>query len=175
MNVQTIDIDSVVPYWRNPRQVTDAAVASVMESIERYGYQAPIIVDSSLVVIAGHTRLQALRRLGYEQIDVIVSDMSDTQAKEYRLVDNRTSEYGEWDRNKMFLELREFADAETAARFFPEVNLNIDVNSVSLIVDHEDMERAVGRLADLTAPAAPRETKMILCPHCLEEFEISGK
>lgn len=175
MKVETVHIDDVIPYWRNPRQVTETGVAAVAASIERFGYQAPIIVDTNMVVIAGHTRLSALRRLGWPEVDVIVSTMSDSQAKEYRLVDNRTSEYGEWDNSKVFLELREFADAETATRFFPEINLNIDMNASSFVVDERDMERATNHLSDITTAAGPRETKNILCPHCLQEFQISGK
>ncbi len=175
MNIQTVNIDTVIPYWRNPRQVSDAGVTAVADSIERFGYQAPIIVDADMVVIAGHTRLQALRRLGWTEVDVVISDMSDNQAKEYRLVDNRTSEYGEWDNNKVFLELREFADEETARRFFPEINLSIDMNSATFVIDDVDMQRAASGLTNLTTGGGQKDTKTLTCPHCLEQFEISGK
>ena len=61
--IETVDLDRVRPYWRNPRRVTEDAVTQLMASISEYGYQQPIVVDSDYVIIVGHTRYAALRRL----------------------------------------------------------------------------------------------------------------
>ena len=75
-------------------------------SIERYGFRQPIVVDAEGVVIAGHTRLQAARKLGLEIVPVHVAEgLTPEQARAYRLADNRTGEFAEWDKSALALEM----------------------------------------------------------------------
>jgi len=62
---QIVKLSDIKPYPNNPRN-NDDAVASVAESIRQCGYIAPIVVDEDMVVLAGHTRLRALKKLGYK-------------------------------------------------------------------------------------------------------------
>src|SRR5690348_363088 len=94
---RTLKVADIKPYFRNPRRITEEAVNAVAESIQRYGYVQPITVDSDNVIIVGHTRHRALQKLGVKQVQVYVSDLSEEKAKEYRLIDNRTSEMTTWD------------------------------------------------------------------------------
>lgn len=80
-------IDSVKPYWRSPR-TTDKAVDAVKASIERYGFNSPIVVDENYVIIAGHARLRAARQLGMKDVPVVIAGLSVVAAKEYRIADN---------------------------------------------------------------------------------------
>ena len=89
-------IDEISPYEGNPRK-TDGAVAAVAESINRFGFKVPIVVDSNMVIIAGHTRLEAAKKIGLEKVPVIVAeDLSEDQAKAFRLADNKTAEIAVW-------------------------------------------------------------------------------
>lgn len=97
-------IGELIPYSNNPRN-NDAAVDKVAESIKQFGFQNPVIIDKENVVIAGHTRLKAAEKLGLDEIPVIVADLSDDQARAYRLVDNKTAEFSEWDFDKLAEEL----------------------------------------------------------------------
>jgi hypothetical protein len=116
-----LPIDSVKPYWRNPRKVTDEAVAAVQQSIDDFGYQQPIIVDPSFTIIVGHTRYQALRRLGHTEIAVYVAgELTEQQVKEYRLVDNKTGELTSWDFDQLALELQQL-DRSLVGVYFPEI------------------------------------------------------
>ena len=111
MKVALTPVGQVVPYARNPRK-NDAAVAKVAASIKEFGFRQPIVVDEAMVVIAGHTRLLAARQLGVAKVPVHIAEgLTDTQAKAYRLADNRTGQDAEWDIDLLGLELQDL-DAE---------------------------------------------------------------
>jgi ParB family chromosome partitioning protein len=77
-----------------------------MESIRQCSYIAPIIVDENGVILAGHTRYKALKKLGYKECDVVVvSGLTEDQKKKYRLYDNKTGELASWDQKKLSYEL----------------------------------------------------------------------
>jgi hypothetical protein len=101
----TVNVADIVPYDNNPRR-NDQAVEAVKESIKQCEYVAPIIVDEDMVVLAGHTRLKALKELGRQIADVMqVSGLTEEQKKKYRLLDNKTNELASWDWDKLELEL----------------------------------------------------------------------
>lgn len=90
-------LTEIVPYEKNPRK-NDDAVAYVMESIKQCTYVAPIIVDEDGVILAGHTRYKALKKLGYKEADVLIKEgLTEEQKRKYRLLDNKTNEFAEWD------------------------------------------------------------------------------
>lgn len=90
-------IDEIRPYENNPR-VNDGAVGAVAESIREFGFQQPIVVDRDGVIIAGHTRYKAAKKLGLTEVPVVVAgNLTDEQVRAYRLADNKTGELAEWD------------------------------------------------------------------------------
>lgn len=110
MKVELIDIGRVIPYARNPRR-NEAAIIKVAASIKEYGFRQPIVVDEEMVIIAGHTRLQAAQQLGLTKVPVhIATGLTNTQIKAYRLADNRTAQEAEWDDELLGLELGELAE-----------------------------------------------------------------
>lgn len=97
MNVQQVKIEKVKPYDKNPRK-NKAAVDYVANSIKEFGFQQPIVVDKDMVVIAGHTRLKAAKKLKLKEVPVVIADnLTEEQVKAYRLADNKTAEKAEWD------------------------------------------------------------------------------
>lgn len=97
MNVQQVKIVKVKPYDKNPRK-NKAAVDYVANSIKEFGFQQPIVVDKDMVVIAGHTRLKAAKKLKLKEVPVVIADnLTEEQVKAYRLADNKTAEKAEWD------------------------------------------------------------------------------
>jgi len=107
MKVELIEIGRVVPYARNPRR-NEGAIAKVAASIKEYGFRQPIVVDEEMVIIAGHTRLQAAGQLGLKKVPVhIATGLTQAQIKAYRLADNRTHEDSEWDEELLAIELGE--------------------------------------------------------------------
>lgn len=97
MNVQQVKIEKVKPYDKNPRK-NKAAVDYVANSIKEFGFQQPIVVDKDMVVIAGHTRLKAAKKLKLKEVPVVIADnLTEEQVKAYCLADNKTAEKAEWD------------------------------------------------------------------------------
>lgn len=110
MNIEHKSVSDIIPYTNNPR-INDDAVSVVVESIKEFGFQVPIIVDTNNVIIAGHTRWQAAKKLGIEKVPVIVAkDLSDAKAKAFRIMDNKSSEKAKWDLEKLVVE---FDDLES--------------------------------------------------------------
>ena len=105
MKVKMVAIEDVVPYARNPRK-NMAAISKVSASLKEFGWQQPVVVDKDMVVIAGHTRLEAARTLDMKKVPVQIADkLTDAQVKAYRIADNRVSQEAEWDIDLLKLEL----------------------------------------------------------------------
>ncbi len=102
-------IDSLVPWESNPRD-NSAAVSEVAKSIERFGFASPIICRSAdRMIIAGHTRARAAKRLGIDKVPVRFLDLDPADAKLLALADNKLGEIADWDDESLaqvLLELR---------------------------------------------------------------------
>lgn len=97
MEIVDIAVKDLVPYDKNPRRNDEAAV-KVAESIKQFGFKIPLVVDCNNVVVCGHTRLKAAKKLRLKIVPCIrADDLSEDQIKAFRLVDNRTAELAEWD------------------------------------------------------------------------------
>ena len=110
MNVIDIPLDEIKPYERNPR-IIEQAVPYVQKSIEKYGFQNPILLDKNHVIICGHTRYFAVKNLGWKTAPCIVAEnLTPKQVKEYRLVDNKVAEKAIWDYELEKLEIQDLGD-----------------------------------------------------------------
>jgi len=95
----------------NPRRIPPAAIDAVARSLARFGWQQPIVVDPNYEVLAGHTRLQAARKLGLGSVPVVIADgLTDDEARAFRIADNRTHDYSTWDMPILVDQLDELAD-----------------------------------------------------------------
>lgn len=105
MNIREISVSRLRDYENNPRN-NDLAVEKVKYSIERFGFLFPVVVDMNYTIVAGHTRVRACREMGIQTVPCIVADeLTDEQINLFRLVDNKTSEYSDWDFEKLKEEL----------------------------------------------------------------------
>lgn len=112
MNVKEINIKDIRPYEKNPRK-NNSAVAYVAESIKQFGFKVPIIIDKNNVIVAGHTRYKAAKKLGINTVPVIIADdLTDEQIKAFRLADNKVAEQSEWDIDLLNEELEEIFDID---------------------------------------------------------------
>ena len=113
MTIQEVAVDAVTPYEKNPRKIPQEAIDRVAASIKEFGFKQPIVVDKDMVIIVGHTRLLAAKKLGYETVPVLVaSDLSPEKARAYRLADNKTNEFTDWDFETLQEELASFLSIE---------------------------------------------------------------
>lgn len=126
MNIKYVNIDEVEPYERNPRN-NDSAVEATANSIKEFGWQQPIVVDKNNVIIVGHTRLKAAKKLGLKEVPILVADLPENKVKAYRLADNKTGELAKWDNDKLRQELDDLFDKIDMSDFgFPIQIENID-------------------------------------------------
>lgn len=98
-------VDSIIPYINNTKQHPDGQVAKIASSIAEFGFDQPIVVDGDSVLIKGHGRLLAARKLGLTQVPVLVrTDLTPPQVKAARIADNKVAE-SSWDQDLLKLEL----------------------------------------------------------------------
>ena len=146
-------VSEIRPYEKNPRR-NDEAVKYVAESIRQFGFKVPIVVDSSGVIVAGHTRYKAAKELGLDSVPCIVADdLTEEQIKAFRLADNKVSEKAGWDFTLLEEELDGLFDFDMESFGFA-VQEDVDISDF-----FEDTEQK------------PKEPKKIQCPHCGEWFE----
>ena len=166
MKIISVPINNVKPYWRSPRS-SGKAVDAVKASIERYGFNSPIVVDENYVIVAGHTRLRAARQLGMEEVPVIVARLDPIAAKEYRIADNAAGGIATWNYEALAKELAAMPDYETMRPFFKEGELAAILGDDSF---QQSMEASVEVLPD---PIVSDEPSVALdCPHCLHSFSM---
>jgi len=98
------NIDELKVYENNPRK-NDQAVDAVANSIKEFGFKVPVIITKDNVIIAGHTRIKACKKLGISDVPCIIADdLSEDQIRAFRLADNRASELADWDLDKLKVE-----------------------------------------------------------------------
>jgi len=111
-DVELRPIDAVRPYEGNPR-VNDPAVDAVAASLREFGFRQPIVVDGHGVIIVGHTRWKAAKKLGLAKVPVhVATDLSPEQTKAYRIADNQTASLAEWDFDLLPIELKDLRGAD---------------------------------------------------------------
>jgi hypothetical protein len=153
MEIQEINIDEIKPYKNNPREISNEAVEKVVKSIKVFGYNQPIVVDNDNVIVVGHTRWKALKKLGKEKVFIIKKNFTKNNAVAYRIMDNRANEESKW-QNKLLkeelnllqdenfdLDLTGFDETELDQFFLPkdeenkigDIDLDIAQNDVKMI------------------------------------------
>ena len=97
METVKLKIGEVTPYEKNAKKHDEKQIKNVMESIRQFGFVQPIVVDKNKVIIIGHCRFMAAKRLEMEEIDAVIADqLTDEQVSKLRLLDNKLNE-SEWD------------------------------------------------------------------------------
>ena len=164
MDIQLLELDKISPYDNNPRLNTNA-VESVANSIKRYGFRQPIVIDGKGVIVVGHTRFEASKSLGLSKVPVhIADDLTPEEARAYRLADNRTSELAQWDFSLLASELEGLVDS------------SIDLSTLGW--SDSELERLLPNSIDLPRDADGKEfdvdvagdVKTVTCPNCQHDF-----
>ena len=163
MIVEQWPLDRFIEYIRNPRK-NDHAVEKIAAAIHEFGFRVPILAKSDGLVIDGHLRLKAARKLGMETVPVLLADdMSDNQVRAFRLSVNKMAELADWDEAMLALEL-----SALQIEGFDLDLTGFDPDELDRLMDGPDFapgtEEDQGKLDEL----AP---KIVTCPHCGAEFD----
>lgn len=143
MDIKEIELSKIKPYEKNPRKNAEA-VKYVANSIKSFGFKVPIVIDSDGVIVAGHTRYKAAKKLGLKVAPCIVADdLSPEEIKAFRLADNKVAEQAEWDFELLDEELADLLDFDMSQFGF---DLTVDDMEETEIQEDED---------DLEPPADP--------------------
>ena len=143
MEIINKKIDELIPYEKNPRR-NDEAVDYVANSIKEFGFKVPLVIDKNNVIVAGHTRLKASKKLKLKEVPCIIADdLTEEQIKAFRLADNKVSEKAEWDIDLLDIELDDI--------------LNIDMSDFGFDLDLEDEEEK--EIIEDEVPEVPEEPK----------------
>ena len=151
-------LSEIKPYKKNAKKHDETQIKNVMQSIKEFGVVQPIVIDRNNTIIIGHCRYEAMKRLGYDELQedwVKTVDLSEEEAEKLRLLDNKLNE-SEWD-----LELlKDLVPSIDFSDFEIDFNLPEEVEDINLDDFFED------------APPKEKEPKKIQCPHCGEWFEV---
>ena len=103
-----MNISEIKPYKKNAKRHPEKQIKQVAASIKEFGFNQPIVVDKNKVIIVGHGRYEAAKMIGLEDVPVIEVDLTEEQARAYRLADNKLNE-SEWDMDLVIEELKEMS------------------------------------------------------------------
>ena len=136
MQIVILPINELREYENNPRH-NENAVDKVAASIDKFGFKVPVVIDIHNVIVAGHTRVRAARKLGMESVPCIIADdLNDEQIKAFRLADNKTGEFAAWDLDKLNAELAELSEIDFDMSVFGFNPLSVDDD-----FDGEDLDK----------------------------------
>lgn len=181
-----LPVDDLVPYANNARIHSDEQNAAIEKSIETFGFVNPVLVDINNVIIAGHGRVMAAKRLGMATVPVLrVEALTPDQVRAYRLADNRIAELAGWDDQILAIEFQHFGQIELGFSLDalgwkpPEVEIIVNahlnsedaepVDAADDLPDQSDV--AVSKLGDLWLCDGHR----VLCGSAVELSKQTGR
>lgn len=143
MNIIELNLKDIKPYEKNPRK-NDEAVEPVAESIKEFGFKVPIIIDKNNVIVAGHTRYKAAKKLKLKKVPCIkADDLNEEQVRAFRLADNKVSDIAEWDFDLLNIELDSISNIDMSLFMFEE-----DEEELEAIEDDYNIEEALEEIKE---------------------------
>lgn len=146
-------VSELTPYDKNAKKHDERQIANVAESIKEMGWLQPLVIDADGVVVVGHCRLAAAKRIGEKEVPCVVADdLTEEQIKKYRVLDNKLNE-SPWDLGLLAEDIEglDFSGYDLDMELYAA-----DVDIDDFFTDAEQKEK---------------EPKKIQCPHCGEWFE----
>lgn len=200
LQLQHVDIESIKPYSSNPKEHDEKQTQQIAKSIERFGFNAPVLLDENSEIIAGHGRFKAAKLLGLKQIPVIyLLHLNEAEKKAYRIADNKLTENGKWNTDllklefieieKLALNFEEGLDLDITGFDFPEIDILMQdasqnssadekLNTLPFIPDDEIISRqgdiwTLGKHRIICGDSLQKETFAKLCDSVLADMVFS--
>jgi ParB-like chromosome segregation protein Spo0J len=157
--IEQIDIKKLIPYARNSRTHSDIQISQIAASIKEFGFTNPVLISDTYDIIAGHGRVLAAKKLGYDSVPCIRLDhLSETQRRAYVIADNSIALNSDWNFDMLSVEIDELNDYKY------DVSL--------LAFSNEQLSELVGSPEELPEPKEELKSdkKSTICPKCNWEF-----
>ena len=166
MQIVEKKITEIKQYEKNPRK-NDSAVDAVANSISQFGFRVPVVIDKDNVIVCGHTRYKAAKKLKLDTVPCVVADdLTDEQIKAYRLADNKVSELAEWDIDLLGEELDGIFDIDMSDFGF---DLSEEEEETEVIEDEVPQEvEPVAKMGDIWQLGRHR----LMCGNSLDQGDI---
>lgn len=152
-------LEDLKPYKKNPRK-NNLSVEPLKRSIQKYGFNVPLVIDKNGVIITGHTRYIAAKELGLKNVPCIEKEnLSEKQIKEYRIADNKVAELSDWDNALLKIELDELVDLGSDLK-----DIGFDSKELDDLLNFDSYE------IEIEEPVKVSKKKIIECPECGHKF-----
>ena len=176
MKIETINIEKLIPYARNPRN-NDNAVDEVASSIKEFGFRQPIVVDTDMVIVAGHTRYLACKKLDIKTVPIHIADsLSPNQIKAFRIADNRVNQNSTWDYDLLKLEFDDLPDVDKLLTGFSQEEMNSILNGWESDIDlpsvDGDVMEGINQTIKIEVEGDYKEDAIDLIKKALDETSI---
>lgn len=175
MKIKIVPLSKIRPYHQNPRINEDTAKA-VAESISRFGFNQPLVLDPQNTIIVGHSRWKAAQILGLTEVPCYYpQNLTPAQIAEYRIADNSTADFSEWDMSKLMIELRTMEDAAASMQvFFPDIDVAAEIDK-SLGKGTPVKQASPAQTKTVSYTTGAQDLCPVLCPHCRQSFQVDRK
>ena len=158
------DVNDLTPYAKNAR-INDKTVPYLVNSIKRFGFKVPLVIDKKGVVVCGHTRLKAALECGMARVPcVLADDLTEDEIKAFRLADNKIQEISSWDDDLLDQELVELKDAG--------IEMD-DLGFGDMGADWDKLDDIEGD-QEAPTPKGAKNTIVVTCPTDLPDGEIDN-
>ena len=145
MNIINKKLNEIKPYDKNPRK-NDEAVKYVAQSIKDFGFKVPIIIDKNNIIVCGHTRYKAAKKLKLDTVPCIMADdLTDEQIKAFRLADNKVGEFAEWDFDLLKEEIESLTTIDVSDFGF---EIDIPKSADEVVDDNFDVDKSVENIKE---------------------------
>lgn len=156
MEIEMIALDVLIPYVNNARTHSDEQVAKIAASIREFGFADPVEIDEANMLLAGHGRVMAARKLGLTEVPAVRHEgLSEAQKKAYILANNKLALDAGWDLELLNLELEELKD----------LDYNLDITGF----DNEDISTLQSELDELNEEPKTKESILDKLDICIDE------
>lgn len=167
VQIEYLDVRDITPYPYNPRD-NEHAIPAVAESIKAFGFLVPVVVDGNNVLVAGHTRTEAAKLLGLDEVPAIrATNLTQDQINAFRLIDNKVAEQAKWDHDLLAGEIQKLSDLGLDFTSYGWTSEEIDCLSqvvASDCLDNVSAERAAATESATQASQrrAPTQARFVL-------------
>lgn len=159
-------LKEITPYFNNPRKI-DNAIDVVAASIEKYGFKQPIVIDKDGVIIVGHVRYEAAKKLKMETVPCVIADnLTEDEVRAYRLVDNKSRELSEWNFDRLEYEYTRLAESGVNLE---EFGFNINTEEV-VEKENATKEQGINDCEEFDLDDFDDEQFEYCCPNCGMRF-----